>query len=193
MIQPNPPFLSRSSTFCVIMNPSTILCWNIRGLNSRARQYSVHTLVNNSRVDVVCIQETKMQGSSQGTILFMFGSDFSYSIELPSVGASGGLLIAWRHSLGPATTTKEDNHIISIQFSLSSGLSWWLTYVYGPQGDDNKVLFLQELRNIIATFQGPWLVLGDFNLIVNDEDKNNGNFNRAMMGRFHHFINDLGC
>jgi hypothetical protein len=38
---------------------------------------------------------------------------------------------------------------------------------------------------------GPWMVAGDFNLIYKDEDKNNSNYNRAMMGRFRRFINDL--
>lgn len=42
-----------------------------------------------------------------------------------------------------------------------------------------------------AGCQGPWLILGDFNLIVKDEDKNNGNLNHAMMGRFRRLINDL--
>jgi hypothetical protein len=36
------------------------------------------------------------------------------------------------------------------------------------------------------------LVLGDFNLIYKEEDKNNSNLNRAMMGRFRRWINDLG-
>ena len=35
------------------------------------------------------------------------------------------------------------------------------------------------------------MVIGDFNLIYRDEDKNNANYNRAMMGGFRRFINDL--
>ena len=70
-------------------------------------------------------------------------------------------------------------------------MRWAFYCVYGPQGDDNELLFLQELRNIRTACQGPWLVLGDFNLITNTEDKNNGNINRAMMGRFRRLINDL--
>ena len=35
------------------------------------------------------------------------------------------------------------------------------------------------------------MIAGDFNLIYKDEDKNNDNLNRAMMGRFRRFINDL--
>lgn len=76
------------------MNPSTILSWNMRGLNSPARQDSVHSLVEKNRVDIVCIQETKMAQISLQTILYMLGSDFDNFINLPSVGASGALLIA---------------------------------------------------------------------------------------------------
>jgi hypothetical protein len=63
--------------------------------------------------------------------------------------------------------------------------------VYGPQGHDKKIAFLNELREIRAACAGPWLFGGDFNLIFRDEDKNNLNINRDMMGRFRRCINDL--
>ena len=90
----------------------------------------------------------------------------------------------------PKTYHKTINSV-SIQFSPNNMQPWWLTCVYGPQGDDNKLLFMQELRCVRSTCQGPWTVLGDFNLITSAEDKNNGNLNRAMMGRFRRLINEL--
>jgi len=96
------------------MNPSNILCWNVRGLNSRARQDAMRTLVNSSRVDFVCLQETKMPVISQGVILSMLGSVFSHWVVLPAVGASGGILLAWRQDLGPATASRVDEHSISV-------------------------------------------------------------------------------
>jgi endonuclease/exonuclease/phosphatase family metal-dependent hydrolase len=39
------------------MNPSSILCWNVRGLNSRARQDTVRNLVASAMVDIVCLQD----------------------------------------------------------------------------------------------------------------------------------------
>jgi len=128
---------------------------------------------------------------SQGVILSMLGSVFSHWVVLPAVGASGGILLAWRQDLGPATTSRVDEHSISVQFSPAGLQPWWLTCVYGPQGDERKILFLQELRNVRSACQGPWSVLGDFNLITNAEDKNNGILNRAMMGRFRRLINEL--
>jgi endonuclease/exonuclease/phosphatase family metal-dependent hydrolase len=63
--------------------------------------------------------------------------------------------------------------------------------IYGPQGNDEKIAFLQELRDIRAHCQGPWLVAGDFNMIYKDEHKNHFNLNRPMIGLFRNFINDV--
>jgi hypothetical protein len=59
---------------------------------------------------------------------------------------------------------------------------WWLTCVYGPQEDADKVAFLAELSLLRSTRSGPWALCEDFNLIYRDEDKNNANLNRRMMG-----------
>jgi hypothetical protein len=56
--------------------------------------------------------------------------------------------------------------------------------VYGHQGDAEKVAFLQEIRDIRRNCLGPWKLCGDFNLIYQEEDKNNSNLDRRMMGRF---------
>uniref|UniRef100_A0A8R7TFI0 Endonuclease/exonuclease/phosphatase domain-containing protein n=1 Tax=Triticum urartu TaxID=4572 RepID=A0A8R7TFI0_TRIUA len=68
---------------------------------------------------------------------------------------------------------------------------WWLTGVYGPQGSADKIAFLHELADIRDLHAGPWVVAGDFNLIVNAEDKNNENINRQMLARFRALLNRL--
>ena len=132
-----------------------------------------------------------MSGVSHSCILSMLGSDFPHWVELPAVGASGGILVAWRHDLGPATTTRLDNFSLSVQFSPANSQAWWLTCVYGPQGNDNKVIFMQEIRDVRSACPGLWLLLGDFNLITHTDDKNSGTVDRAMMGRFRRLTSDL--
>jgi exonuclease III len=82
------------------MDPSKILIWNVRGLNSLATQDAVRTMVEASKSDIVCLQETKMATVPQGALLTMLGIEFSCSLELPATGASGGILIAWKRSIG---------------------------------------------------------------------------------------------
>jgi hypothetical protein len=52
-------------------------------------------------------------------------------------------------------------------------LKWWLTSIYGPQEDGDKVLFPEELEAIRDACQGPWALTKDFNLILNEADKSN--------------------
>ncbi|WVZ83247.1 hypothetical protein U9M48_030415 [Paspalum notatum var. saurae] len=69
--------------------------------------------------------------------------------------------------------------------------SWWLTTVYGPVVDVDRVQFLDELRAARSGMRGPWLLCGDFNMILNAADKNNPRLNRRMMAKFRRCIDDL--
>ena len=41
----------------------------------------------------------------------------------------------------------------------------WLIVVYGPTDHALKEGFLSELEGLAATYTGPWLIYGNFNLI----------------------------
>ena len=73
----------------------------------------------------------------------------------------------------------------------ADGTRWQITVVYGPQGEAAKLQFLQELKNIPPPVHNRWLILGDFNLIYQAEDKNNSNLNRRLMGAFRVSIDHL--
>jgi exonuclease III len=168
---------------CVVMDPIRILVWNVRGLNSSSRQDVIRMLVKASRADIVCLQETKMAVVPQGVLLSMLGTDFSSHVDLPSTGASGGIIVAWRRALGTTGQYCADTFNVLVQFCVDEGQPWWATCVYGLQGSEKKILFMQELRRDIRTqCQGPSMIAEDFNLICKVEDKNNTNYNRAMMG-----------
>jgi len=53
--------------------------------------------------------------------------------------------------------------------------------VYGPQDEGDKSLFLEELASIRDQCAGPWCIIGDFNLILDDADKNNSRISRRTM------------
>jgi exonuclease III len=117
------------------------------------------------------------------------GSEFDGYFARPADGTRGGVLLAWKSQeitvVSPMITTNAVTALVT-----SGQAAWWITVVYGPQDDAAKVAFLNELRNIRAVCPGPWLLCGDFNLILNSTDKNNGMINRRMMGRFRRFVND---
>jgi hypothetical protein len=70
----------------------------------------------------------------------------------------------------------------------SSNISWNLTSVYGLADDSRKLSFLNKMVDIHANISGPWMVIGDFNLILHDQDKNKSRVNRSWMRHFKHAV-----
>jgi hypothetical protein len=68
---------------------------------------------------------------------------------------------------------------------------WWLTTVYGPQAAEEKIAFLNEMSERRVPCPGPWMVIGDFNMILYALEKNNDILNRAMMERFRSCVQEL--
>jgi hypothetical protein len=60
-----------------------------------------------------------------------------------------------------------------------------------PQRDVDKRAFLQELQDIRDLHVGPWVVAGDFNFIVDPEDKSHGCLHQSMMARFRRTLSAL--
>jgi exonuclease III len=123
------------------MDPSKILFWNVRGLNSSVRQHVVRVLVDSAKIDVVCCKETKMQFISRRDMLSMLGVEFTEFVFLPSMGNSGGILVAWKRNIGHTGLQRIDSHSVSVQFCRQDGQPWWLTCVYGPRGMLIKLFF----------------------------------------------------
>lgn len=131
-----------------------------------------------------------MESMNQFLFASVFGSNFDKYAALPVSGTRGGILVAWKSSVVQALSSRVDSYSVLVHFMEEEGRNWWFSGVYGPQEDNDKLLFLQELRDIRALCHGPWMVVGDFNLIYQAEDKNNANLNRALMGRFWRFLDD---
>lgn len=103
----------------------------------------------------------------------------------------GGVLIAWDALLVSLSNPHTTQNTLTALVQPVGGQDWWLTCVYGPQADREKVEFLEELVEIRDLHVGPWAVVGDFNLLVNENDKSNSAINRRMLARFRTTLNRL--
>lgn len=119
--------------------------------------------------------------------------DFAY---LPASDTRGGILIAGHHPDVVLSDVLIGCYSVTVAVTLSSQVAdpsaeWWLTVVYGPQDDGAKVLFLEELEAVRDACAGPWMLTGDFNLILNEADKNNECIDRANLRRFRRTVAGL--
>lgn len=149
------------------MGNTTIMSWNVRGLNDRARRDVVRKLVDNIRPSMVCLQETKLDVISQYLVFAMLGMSFADFACLHASNTRGGVLVTARE----ADISLSDVHVGCYSITVrvhpcaqanGDEASWWFTSVYRPQDDNNKILFLKELEAIRDACLGPWAVCRDF-------------------------------
>ena len=68
---------------------------------------------------------------------------------LPSIGASGGILIAASERFFRIQQTSlTPNTVTATITMLAENTSWSITGVYGPQADIDKIAFMQEILNL---------------------------------------------
>ena len=102
----------------------SFLFWNVRGLNSPARQDVVFQLVAMSGASVVCFQETKMQDIPYSVVRRCLGQDFDCFFFLPAIGTCGGILVAWKSSVVNIANPHYTQNTLTVQVS-SSGQPGW--------------------------------------------------------------------
>ena len=120
----------------------SVRCWNVRGLNSDARQRAVRQKLDESQCAVACFQDTKCQSFDFRSIRSFFPKIFDSFASSPSERASGGILIVWNSSIFWGTLIEVQQHAVVVQFIFKqNNEQWTLTSVYGPcQGELGIIL-----------------------------------------------------
>ena len=70
-----------------------ILSWNVRGVNDRNKRKLIKALIRSQKVDLVCLQETKMIEMSLGVVRSLGVGRFLEWGALNARGAVGGVVV----------------------------------------------------------------------------------------------------
>jgi len=76
--------VARSQCYLNPMDRSSILIWNVRGLNDKTRRDNLRKVVDESRPAVVCLQETKLSHISVQDVSSFLGQEFVNFVYLPA-------------------------------------------------------------------------------------------------------------
>jgi exonuclease III len=170
-----------------------ILNWNIRGINSEKKWNALANKIDECGCDIISLQETKRENFDNKYLRNFCPKKFNMFVFVPSVGASGRLIIIWNESLFKGALEFQNDFSISVKFTCNiSNDTWYLTKIYGPSHSDRKEEFLQWFSNISMPNDTDWLIMGDFNFIRNAHDRNKPGGNITEMLQFNVAISNLG-
>lgn len=83
---------------------------------------------------------------------------------IPSVRASGGILVIWNNSVFSGSVIDKQSYGITVAFkSMHNNDEWKLTNVYGPCEEPARSAFIDWFKAHDIQDLENWLFLGDFN------------------------------
>ncbi|RVX22754.1 hypothetical protein CK203_008374 [Vitis vinifera] len=144
------------------------------------------------KVDLLCIQETKIHLMSEGVVRSLGAGRFLDWRALDASGSAGGVLICWDKRSMEILDWEEGQFLISSKFrNVENGVVWVFTGVYGPFTKEERESMWDEFGAIRGIWGEPWCVGGDFNIILSQGERSRQGRVTLAMRRFAQVIDDL--
>ena len=120
----------------------TLLSWNVRRANNLYKRKIISNFVRSQRVDLVCIQETKIQDLSNACAC-SFGAGRLHDWKALEVkGAAGGILLFWDKRKMDLVEAEIGSFSIMCLFkNVEDGFMWAFTGVYGSVERSKQEIF----------------------------------------------------
>ncbi|XP_023881794.1 uncharacterized protein LOC111994169 [Quercus suber] len=159
-----------------------ILIWNSRGALKPSFQSYIHDLTRRYDPAVLVVMETKLGGrrAKEVTDRLPFGG----AIHTDTIGLSGGLWLLWNDDIVEVEALAKTEQEIHVEVKVrASNLSWVLSAIYASPRTEERSILWSNLSKVAELHNKPWIMAGDFNEPLIDEDKFGGrgvSINRSL-------------
>ncbi|XP_010549577.1 PREDICTED: uncharacterized protein LOC104820715 [Tarenaya hassleriana] len=165
---------SRSTVINLSQQPSMkIFCWNVRGLNGTCKQRNVKNWIESHRPLIGGIVETRIREELEARRVAQSLFPGWSIISNYSSAILGRILIAWDPALSVVVYSSTAQIITCGVYELSSGRYVTISFVYGRNTSIERRELWDEISQIACNSlveHNPWLLLGDFNQILQPAD-----------------------
>nr|XP_023878277.1 uncharacterized protein LOC111990725 [Quercus suber] len=159
-----------------------VVVWNCRGALGANFKTAVMELVRIHQPAMMIITETKVGNNRAKEITDLL--PFDGALHADTVGYAGGIWLLWFTDLVDisqlASTEQEIHALVQVK---SSNTSWIISAIYAsPRYVDRRLLW-DNLTTVASLHNLPWIMLGDFNEMLNNSEKFGGlpiNIGRAL-------------
>ena len=120
---------------------------------------------------------------------------YTHSHQVDPIGYSGGIWLLWNESPSfiVKIITRREHSIHALVKIHSPSISNLLTAVYAPPQFHKCKLYYDYLQNLAMNISLPWVLLGDFNDMLSDEEKLGGlPVNRTRISAFRNCMDKCG-
>ena len=147
----------------------TILAWNCRGMGSAPAVRALTDEVKGCNPMLVFLAETKANRNRIKGLQRKLG--LTQGIMVPTDGQSGGLAMLWKEGFDVHFKNCSNTHIDVVVCEGNGTQPWWATGFYGHLDSGMRPISWNLLESLKRQCNMPWIVFGDFNEILNSDEK----------------------
>ena len=126
-----------------------LFSWNVRGANNLNKRKVIRNFIRSQRVDLVCLQETKLQKMTSADARSFGVGRLAEWRAVEAEGTAGGILVFWDTRKLELVEAETSHFSVSCMFkNVEDGFLWAFTGVYGPVKRCKKELFWEELGSV---------------------------------------------
>ncbi|KAL9675958.1 hypothetical protein QQ045_004167 [Rhodiola kirilowii] len=172
-----------------------VISWNIRGANGRKKQQAVRILRSRFRMDMILIQESKIRKFDERVAEALWGNEKSSYGFVDAEGSKGGLITLWDPDFLKFSREVKGRGFLLVHGSVEHNqiqILMNIVNVYAPIGEKEKLKLWEELIELKEAFEGEWVLGGDFNSVLVEEERRGSCFNIRDANMFLEFIQAMG-
>jgi len=150
--------------------------WNIWGLNGLNKQKNAHEWAKNNNLDIFGLLETKVAAANLASIEpFLAPSYWKYCSNIHS-SPTCRILVGWNSQKLNLTCIHSASQWLTCEVTqVSSPSPIRITFIYGHNNPAARLSLWEYLNQESHSTAGiPWIVLGDFNAILQANDRSGG-------------------
>ncbi|KAL0455409.1 UNVERIFIED_CONTAM: putative ribonuclease H protein [Sesamum latifolium] len=169
----------------------SIACWNVRGLNRRDHQMAVCDLIREFDIKFIGLLETRVATHNISQIQSFMLHGWNWFVDPNEVG--NRIWLAWDVSeVVVDIISVHEQYIHCRIICLRAHYDFLVTVAYGLNDVVPRRALWSQLVTIMEDVgEEPWLVLGDFNTVLDHSEVcGHSGDNQAAMGDFRTFLTD---
>uniref|UniRef100_A0A0V0GZQ7 Putative ovule protein n=1 Tax=Solanum chacoense TaxID=4108 RepID=A0A0V0GZQ7_SOLCH len=123
-----------------------LVSWNVRGLNNRDKRRVIKNIVGDWKADIICLQETKLQGDITELVRQIWGDRWVKMACLELSGTRGGIMMLWDSRIRKGEVLETGTYTLTCKFeSQLQDISCHMTGVYAPNCYVERRLVWEEI------------------------------------------------
>ncbi|KAL0290511.1 UNVERIFIED_CONTAM: hypothetical protein Scaly_2668400 [Sesamum calycinum] len=166
--------------------------WNVRGLNKRDHQGAVTALIEEFKLEIIGLLETRVRDRNAFSIQNNIHRNWQWYSDYNG-GPGNRIWVGWNNSKIDIDVLEAHNQIVHCKVTVkATSTRFFHSFVYAS----NDMVIRRELWNILTRLaltmeDENWIIVGDFNIVMDHSEIRDGSGdNLEAMEEFYDAINE---